>query len=303
MSMSAFLLLKRMLETRLPRPSVQWFRDACTEITDGVDDVRFAGLVAMASRHARDSTPLAPSADELKRANETLEGWNPERWGLLEALRAALVLTRSDLDDDRGVLAVESLFAFADEGEQRALYRVLPLVPSPERFAARAGEGCRTNIPPVFEAVVLDSPFAVRHFDDGAWNQAVIKAVFLGVPLWRLFGLDTRLGPELARMALDLVDERRSAHRDVQPELWLCLGEHGGARGTEALLKELDASNSNTMGRCAAAYALARAGEGERLVECMENEADSVVRAAMQEALDGNVASTVFRKLRPEEGA
>jgi hypothetical protein len=42
-------------------------------------------------------------------------------------------------------------------------------------------------------------------------------------------GLDERLSGELARMALDLADERRSAGRPVNPLLWLCLGAHGGA--------------------------------------------------------------------------
>ena len=52
----------------------------------------------------------------------------------------------------------------------------------------------------------------------------LLKALFVGAPLWRVYGLDKRIDAELARMALDLADERCSAHREVQPELWLCLG-------------------------------------------------------------------------------
>ena len=101
-------------------------------------------------------------------------------------------------------------------------------------------------------------------------------------------------------MALDLADERRSAHRLVQPELWLCIGGFGGERALSALEAELAASNSHTLGRRAAAYALARAGRSERLSELIPGEENPEVRASMEDALSGTTNSTVFRALRPE---
>jgi hypothetical protein len=294
--MPPFLILRKMLEAR-SGPALAWFKEASTEVADGVADGRFATLISMASRHARDSTPLAPTETELRSAASAVEGWNPERWTMLEALRVALVLSRTDLEEESAVLAVEEVFAYADEGEQRALYRSLALLPEPERFVWRAGEGCRTNMTSVLEAALLDTPFPARWFDDVAWNQAVIKCVFVGAPLWRLWGLDTRLSEELARMALDLVDERRSAHREVQPDLWLALGPHGGARALSSLEAELDPANANVRGRRAAAYALARAGHVARLGALLESERDPAVRASIQDALDGNTAAVVFSGL------
>src|SRR5262249_45660932 len=149
--------------------------------------------------------------------------------------------------------AMESAFQYADEGELCALYRSLGLWPEPKRFAARAGEGCRSNMRSVFEAVACDTPFPARGFHELAFNPCVIKAIFVGAPLWRVFGLDGRLNPELARMALDLAEERRSAGRPVQPELWLAIGKQGGARGAQSLERELDPANPNQAGRRAAA--------------------------------------------------
>src|SRR5262249_26964726 len=82
-------------------------------------------------------------------------GWSPERWAVLETLRAALVLSRSDLEREGGARAIEEGFRYADEGELRALYRTLAHVPAPERFAWRAGEGCRSNMKSGFEAGAL----------------------------------------------------------------------------------------------------------------------------------------------------
>ena len=73
-------------------------------------------------------------------------------------------------------------------------------------------------------------------------------------------------------MALDLADERKSAGRAVPTELWLCLGPYGGERGVTAIEQEL-ASGDGT-GRRAAAIALARAGEEERIGLWLEREQD-----------------------------
>src|SRR5262249_5716156 len=144
------------------------------EVARGVDDGRFAALIALASRHAP-RAKLAPSAGELDAAGRALEGWNPERWTLLEALRVRLILARTDLAADGGARALTEAFRHADEGELCALGRWLALLPGAERFVWRAGEGCRSNMRSVFEATALDTPYPALHFDDLAWRQCVIK--------------------------------------------------------------------------------------------------------------------------------
>jgi hypothetical protein len=168
---------------------------------------------------------------------------------------------------------------------------------APGRFVARAGEGCRTNMRSVFDACALDTPYPEQCFSEDSYRQMVIKAVFVGAPLWRMWGLDGRQSPELARMALDLAEERRSAGRAVQHELWLCLGQHAGERGLEALRLELDPTNSNTLGRRGAAYGLARAGARAELEEYLSRESDESVQAALEDALEGNTQSSLFEHL------
>ena len=216
---------------------------------------------------------------------------------MLEAARVALVLARSDLGAESFVVALEGAFEFADEGELVALYRSLAHLPDGQRFTWRAAEGCRTNMTSVFEGVACDTPYPATHFDEVAWNQLCIKAVFIDAPLWRVWHLDERLNESLARMALDLADERRSAGRAVQHELWLCLGQHGGERGRESLLRELEPKNPNVCGRRAAAIALARAGEQELLHARLPEEPDPEVAGSIRLALADRADQGVFRDL------
>jgi hypothetical protein len=289
--MTPFLLLRQMLDGRLERSALKWLKASSKEIANEASSVRFSALLSLASRHAKNKQALDPTEAERLAANKALAGWNPERWTLLESLRVALVLGRTDLAEESGALAIEEAFAYADEGEQRALYRCLALLPEPERFVWRAGEGCRSNMLGVFEANVLDTPFASTYFDEVAFNQAAIKCVFAGAPLWRLWGLDTRLTEDLSHSALDLADERRSAGREIQGDLWLCLGEHHTERALDALELELRSDHSNEYGVIMAIYGFLRAGQRERL-EALVAESHFPQKGALREALDAALNGT-----------
>ncbi|MFS8974116.1 EboA domain-containing protein [Cupriavidus necator] len=257
--------LSDLIGPRLSRDANAFRLSASGEVSQGASMQRLGQLLALASRHVRTGVALDLSPEELRALSTGVPGWDPSHWSLLESLRVALLLASPDMEGDAFAIALEHCFRFADHGESCALYRALALLPGGERFVWRAGEGCRSNMRSVFEAIACDSPYPAKHFSDVAWHQLVIKAVFIDVPLWRIDGIDRRLSPELARMALDLADERRSAGRKVPPQLWLCLGPYGGERGLQALRKEL--AEGDAQGQRGALLAIARAGDalsGER---------------------------------------
>ena len=288
--------LPALLARRLTGEQSAWLTAARAEVAAGVDDPRFCVLFSLASRYAP-RRALAPDTGELARAAAALPGWNPERWSTLDAVRGALVLARADLGTPRAAAAVEELFRYADMGELCAAYKLLAHLPSPERFVWRAGEGARSSMKSVYEAACCDTPFPARYFDAVAWRQAVIKALFVEAPLWRVWNLDARLDEELARMALDLTDERRSAGRPVNPETWMCLGRFGGERARKSIEREL--AGGPAVGRAGAALALARAGARERLLSLSAVEKDPLVHRTMAEALAGKHDSNCWSALDP----
>lgn len=283
-----------MLERRLAPDARSWL--AATAAESAGEASRFAMALSLCSRHVPRGM-LAPTDAERAQAFAIRAGWNPERWSMHDAARAVLVLARADRDSAGLPAALEECFRYADVGEMVALYRTLALLPDSARFVARSGEGCRSSMRVVYEAAACDTPLPFESFDDKSWRQLVIKALFVEAPLWRVFGLDQRIDAELARMALDLCDERRSASRPVQHELWLCLGRASGDRGRAAIESEL--SGTNVIGRRAAAIALARAGASDRLAELLRVERDPAVRATMSSALAGRSEQSAFQDLEP----
>jgi hypothetical protein len=124
------------------------------------------------------------------------------------------------------------LFAVAlgmQERDRRAVLRALPLLPDAGRFVAIALDACRSHIQPVFEAIACENPYPARHFLEASFNQMVLKALFTGVTLGRIAGLEGRITPELTRMALAYARERELAGRSVPADI----GRLTGARRSE----------------------------------------------------------------------
>ena len=72
---------------------------------------------------------------------------------------------------------------------------------------------------PVFEAIACHNPYPLDHFDEAAWNQMVVKAVFIGAFISDIVGLNQRANPELRQMLGALISEREAAGRSVPVEV------------------------------------------------------------------------------------
>ncbi len=138
--------------------------------------------------------------------------------------RTGLLLSVAEcLPSDEQPEFIDGLYARGDNAEREALLHALPILPEPERFLATAVEACRSNVQTVFEAIACENPYPVRYFPELPFNQMVMKAIFIAVPLGRIEGLATRIGPVLVRMAKDCVRERTAAGRPVPEDIQLIL--------------------------------------------------------------------------------
>jgi hypothetical protein len=159
---------------------------------------------------------LGASADERPPATAELGALARAHWSLSDYTRAALVSAALDqLPEAEQPGFVLQLFEAGEMGEQVSLLRTLTLLPGPERFVEVGLQACRANVLDVFEAMVCDNPFLVACFPPLNFNQAVMKAIFQGVSVRRIEGLEARITPELQRMAAGYASERRAAGRPV----------------------------------------------------------------------------------------
>ena len=248
-------LLRHWLGDRLGAEDLAWLDAACRSAAAEAEPRRFYMDFSAACRHAPNA-PMGLSASERSAADRTRPGWMPGEWTAEQAARTLVLLHRNYGLRDRWLGEVTMLFEHADLGEQVALYGALPLLPHPESLVERCAEGVRTNMTDVFKAVAHRNPFPAENLPEPAWNQMVLKALFVEAGLAPVLGLDERSNPALARMLCDYAHERWAAGRPVSPELWRCVGPHADEAGLEDLERALTEGDEAT--KAAAVDALRR---------------------------------------------
>lgn len=221
---------------------------------------------------------LELKAEERAAAAAARPYWDPSDWSVDQAARIVFVLAGQTRDNKAFKTRLETLFNTADVWELIAFYRGLPLYPNATEHVARAREGTRSAMQPIFEAVAHRNPFPMEQFDENAWNHMVLKALFIGSKLAPILGLDERANPRLMRMLCDYAHERWAAQRPVSPELWRCVGPHADAAALEDLGRVLATGAKLERQAAALALASARNPEAERRLRGVPD-LDEAVRA------------------------
>jgi sugar phosphate isomerase/epimerase len=168
----------------------EWFAAALTKVAADPDAIA-ALFPAVSRRCGRGELPDGRPVDEAVRVE----------------LLAALPLSGKELAD-----SVSAVYRYGDAAEKRAVLRALPRLDVGDGCLELVRDAVRTNDPRLVAAAL--GPYA-RHLDDAYWRQAVLKCVFMEIPLSTVDGLAGRADLELARMLAGLAEERRAAGRTV----------------------------------------------------------------------------------------
>jgi len=211
------------LKKRLDTDNFERLNSSFESIRQDAQDWEVFSSFSLASRYSG-KEPLDLSDDEESNAESLRTGWSPSYWSMDQLARTLLLLGLAERDKQEFLDKLDKLFVSADLGENIALYKSLPVLPYPDNLADRAAEGIRTNITDVFNAVALRNPFPADFFDEDAWNQVILKSLFIGSPVYLIQGVDKRRNESLARMLVEYAHERWSAGREVSPELWRSVG-------------------------------------------------------------------------------
>jgi hypothetical protein len=246
-------LLYRWVSRQVNTEAVNWLDKKRQQISEGAADFIFFTAFSAVPRYTG-KQEIQPTVEELESASNICNNWFPTNWTIDQAARTLLVLSLPSDRADKYLLILNQVFAAADVRELVALYQALPLLASSERFCDllaaalryRAAEGIRSNMTAVFNAVALNNPYPAEYLDNLAWNQMVLKALFVGSPLHLIQGIDERANPELARMLIDYAHERWAAGRDVSPELWRCVGKFANSEMLTDLERVLTESQLKT---------------------------------------------------------
>jgi hypothetical protein len=129
------------------------------------------------------------------------------------------------------------LYRFGDAAERRGVLRALPYLPLADRGVALTEDALRTNDTRLIAAAL--GPYATEHLSQASYDQALLKCVFVGVPIGGVDGVPGRVTGDTARMLAAFVLERVVAGRDVAPEVWALIDAFPPEHELAAIEREL----------------------------------------------------------------
>jgi hypothetical protein len=188
----------RAAATRALEPAgAMWLADARTQIA--ADPAALARLFPAVGRKC--------GRGQLWTDDPELIGWTVD-----DAVRT-LLLVGASIED------VTAVYNYGDAAEKRGVLRALPLLNLGDTALPLVLDALRTNDTRLIGAAL--GPYAARHLPAEPWRQAVLKCVFLSIPLAWVADLDRRKDAELVRMMRAFAEERQAAGRSIPPDVLL----------------------------------------------------------------------------------
>lgn len=138
-------------------------------------------------------------------------------WTTDDAARVLLLLATGEKAWDY----TGDLYYYGDAAERRGVLRSLPFLPSSD--AGDVGmqivfDAIRSNDPALVIAAI--SEYSLARFGADDLNQAVLKCVFLEIPLKEIDGLHDHVNPKMSQMLANLARERVLAGRTIPDDVW-----------------------------------------------------------------------------------
>jgi hypothetical protein len=209
------------LEARVAPEGLAWLADATDEARAQPQSIRiyFPSVSRKVGR-----APLDPDADPA----------DVHAWTIDDAARTLLLVALGNAVE--GQLAY--LYRFGEAAERRGVLRALPYLPVGDRAVDLVEDALRTNDTRLIAAAL--GPHATEHLADAAYDQAVLKCVFVGVPIGGLDGVPARVTADGARMLAAFALERVVAGRDVPSEVWAVIDRFPPEAEIAAIRHELE---------------------------------------------------------------
>ncbi|MBS7253976.1 EboA domain-containing protein [Flavobacterium branchiicola] len=230
--------IKEIIQSKLSGSELDWFKRNII-FENSAQFFQTFGLIS------RNISPVIPqwTAKEKIQLEKFYPGFTHSNWDLQELCRCLLMVY---LPVGQNVEIIKNLAQMADIKELVCLYRGLYFLKNAPDFILLVQEGIRTNMVAVFDAIALANPFAAKYLPIDPWNQLVLKAVFMGRPLYQIIDLDLRKSEKLALIVHDYIHERWSAGRLVTPEIWRLVAGYVNQEIAADLLSAIETGDTLT---------------------------------------------------------
>jgi hypothetical protein len=217
--------LQHWLDQRLDAAGSAWLREAVSSLAAGGSDRELFRCVSLVSRKLGKAPLGLDAAAALARPKLAPTGWDPSDWTIDQAARVFLLLAAvRPTATPSCVASISSAPRPTSTSSSRSIAgcRCIPI--SRGIRVARGRGYAHQHESRVRGRRAPQSLSEPSKLSEEAWNQMVLKALFMGSTLDPIVGLDRAPMRSWRACYGDYAHERWSAGRPVSPELWRCVG-------------------------------------------------------------------------------
>ncbi len=167
------------------------------------------------------------------------EGFN--HWSCADLARVLLLKRAISV---AGTHLISRAYSLGDEYEKEAILKGLTVLDREGECAALAVDACRTNMVSMMQAIALQNEYPMRFFSEHAYNQMVLKCLFMEINIAAVAGITERANAALSRMCYDYSQERLAANRDFPESLWLGMRLQDIQESRAFFLRYLNSNNN-----------------------------------------------------------
>lgn len=216
--------------------AMTWLSESCHLLRNAANPADDLSLLSAMARRKAGQARLGPDVAAIPTTAGPL---SCNEWTTGDTARIILILTATEAFPEQAGQLVTSVYRLGDESERAIVTRGLALFPAADTLKPLALKTGRVNSAALFSALAQDNPYPAAHYNDHEFNQLVLKALFMGLGIERMVGLQARTNAELSRMCEDYMDERRAANRTIPRDIWLAMSPYASARGKQLILDHL----------------------------------------------------------------
>ena len=218
-------LISGIIKRNIGQEEYTWLLDKATESAGNENNYQL-NLTFTSIPRKTGKKEIIINEQELAQLHELLPGFSIQHWTIDRLCRVWLLMQLDTGNKELYLERIQKLFPQAEMNEQVALYSSLPLLAYAEDWKPQCAIGIRSNIGTVLEAIMYHNPYPAKWLDESAWNQLIMKAFFTEKNVNKIPGVDKRNNRQLANMLFDYIEERSSAHRTVNPQIWRFAGKY-----------------------------------------------------------------------------
>ena len=234
--MSNLQQLQDAISSAASQQAMAWLNESCQLLRKSANPADDLSLLSTMARRKAGGARLGQDVAAIS----TTAGPLPlKEWTTGDSARTILILTATEAFPEQASRLVTLVYRLGDESERAIVTKSLALYSASATLKPLALETGRANSTTLFSALALNNPYAAAYYSDHEFNQLVLKALFTGLDIEWVVGLQARTNVELSRMCEDYMDERRAANRTIPRDIWLAMGPYASVRGKQLMLDHL----------------------------------------------------------------